>query len=270
MNTDQRRQLIRLIAELGGAMETRYGVAEVLGENVARLDRMASLATAAAPRARRTLDVGINLGYTSALLRTLYPEPAEIFGLEHPSRELLRDRRWRRKLDELGVQIVAGDARSLPLQDRSFDVVVAGELIEHLSPESLTTDFLPAVRRVLRPGGVLVLSTPNFACLLNRVLFVVWGRTSMDLPVPQKGRTYGHLREYTGEEIVGLLEFSGFRVDRLTFAARRRAWTRGRFLPVLADELEAQVGRIRAGARGYTIVSATPMPLAAGTRPCPP
>ena len=188
MDTAQRERLTRLVGELGGALETRYGVAEVLGENAARLVRMAEIASAAVPHAQRTLDVGVNLGYTAALLRTVYPEPAEVVGLEHPSRELFDDDRWRKLVGELAVQVVGGDARCLPFPDRSFDVVVAGEILEHLSPESLTTEFLPGVRRVLRPGGVLVLSTPNLACLLNRVLFVAWGRTSMDLPVPREGR----------------------------------------------------------------------------------
>ncbi len=46
---------------------------------------------------------------------------------------------------------------SWPLEDASFDVVWAGEVIEHVAD---TAGWLSEVRRVLRPGGRLLLSTP--------------------------------------------------------------------------------------------------------------
>jgi len=55
-----------------------------------------------------------------------------------------------------GVQVVRGDAQRLPLPDAVADVVVAGEVLEHVP------DLPAAVReacRVLRPGGTLVLDT---------------------------------------------------------------------------------------------------------------
>ena len=56
----------------------------------------------------------------------------------------------------------------IPFEDATFDVVYAGEIIEHLyNPDHL----LEECRRVLRPGGHLVLSTPNLQAWYNRVLF---------------------------------------------------------------------------------------------------
>ncbi len=67
---------------------------------------------------------------------------------------------------EHGVQAVRGDALALPLADGCADVVVAGEVLEHV------TDLPLAVReacRVLRPGGTLVVDT---------IAATAWGRFS--------------------------------------------------------------------------------------------
>ena len=56
-----------------------------------------------------------------------------------------------------GYTVVAGNAETMDL-GRYFDVVWAGEVIEHLSNAGA---FLDSVRRHLHPGGVLILTTPN-------------------------------------------------------------------------------------------------------------
>lgn len=56
-----------------------------------------------------------------------------------------------------GMEVIAGDAHEMAF-DGEFDTVLAGELIEHLENPGR---FLAACRRALKPGGRLVLSTPN-------------------------------------------------------------------------------------------------------------
>jgi len=70
----------------------------------------------------------------------------------------------RAKLPAAGLRfpatLIQGDAQNLPFADDSFDVVVSCETIEHLP------DVKSAVRemhRVTRPGGKLLLTTPNYA-----------------------------------------------------------------------------------------------------------
>lgn len=57
-----------------------------------------------------------------------------------------------------GVKFLVGDARELPFKDNFFDVVVSFETIEHL-PDYLR--FLNEVKRVIKPSGLLIVSTPN-------------------------------------------------------------------------------------------------------------
>ncbi len=60
-------------------------------------------------------------------------------------------------IKERGLDVRLGDARNFDL-GRKFEVVFAGELIEHLDD---VRGFLQSVRRHLLPGGRLVLTTPN-------------------------------------------------------------------------------------------------------------
>jgi 2-polyprenyl-6-hydroxyphenyl methylase/3-demethylubiquinone-9 3-methyltransferase len=65
-----------------------------------------------------------------------------------------------------GVLPVTGDVAALPLADASADVVVAGEILEHVGDLSATVAELC---RVLRPGGLVVLDTVNATALARFV-----------------------------------------------------------------------------------------------------
>ena len=56
------------------------------------------------------------------------------------------------------VSFKAGTAQSIPIADASIDVVVSFETLEHFTEHE---EFASEVRRVLRPGGLLVISSPN-------------------------------------------------------------------------------------------------------------
>lgn len=105
---------------------------------------------------RRVLDLGCRYG---ALTRA-YAEGNEVVGVDV-------DRDALAEAAKLGIETVWADVdEPLPFPDGSFDVVVAGELIEHLrDPNRLVAE----ARRVLGPGGTFVGSVPNFFRLRNRL-----------------------------------------------------------------------------------------------------
>lgn len=107
----------------------------------------------------RVLDLGCRYG---ALTRA-YVSGNEVVGVDV-------DRDALAEAATLGIETVWADIEEpLPFPDEGFDVVVAGELIEHLRvPEETVAE----ARRVLRPGGLLVGSTPNAYRLKNRLVFL--------------------------------------------------------------------------------------------------
>jgi SAM-dependent methyltransferase len=95
---------------------------------------------------------------------------------------------------------------SFPFEDESFDLVIAGELIEHLAhrPDHL----LMECNRVLTTGGRLILSTPN-AVSLTRILLLARG-ANLDWPFSEQGLYGRHNRLYTAAELRDLLSGNGF------------------------------------------------------------
>ncbi len=100
------------------------------------------------------------------------------------------------------------DRDSFPWDSKCFDAVVAGEVIEHVID---TDHLLREISRVLRFGGVLVVTTPNLASLENR-LRLVFGRYPMWMDHRVQGTV--HLRYYTPRILRAQLEQHGFRVER--------------------------------------------------------
>ena len=95
----------------------------------------------------------------------------------------------------------------LPFGDESADIVLAGEIIEHIVD---TESFLREIRRLLRPGGALVLSTPNILWWKHRLALLA-GRYPDALDYRTRyGDDFGHVRIFTPQLMRELLEETGF------------------------------------------------------------
>lgn len=77
------------------------------------------------------------------------------------------------QFDVTGIDFraVTSDGR-LPFEDRAFDVVVAIEVVEHVDGHDR---FFAEVARVLRPGGIMMFTTPNILSLKSRMRFLLTG-----------------------------------------------------------------------------------------------
>jgi 2-polyprenyl-3-methyl-5-hydroxy-6-metoxy-1,4-benzoquinol methylase len=95
-------------------------------------------------------------------------------------------------------------SNGIPFDDDMFDIVWAEEIIEHI----LDTDyFLSECCRVLKKGGVLIISTPNLASLMNRLILLA-GRYPRYVQYSNEGA--GHVRYFTKTILNKRLEINGF------------------------------------------------------------
>ena len=97
---------------------------------------------------------------------------------------------------------------AFPYEDATFDVVLFCEIIEHLLSDPVRA--LIEIRRVLKPGGLLVLTTPNVSRLEN-VSRIMSGQNIYD-PYSGYGPYGRHNREYTQQDLFSLLSANGFQV----------------------------------------------------------
>jgi 2-polyprenyl-3-methyl-5-hydroxy-6-metoxy-1,4-benzoquinol methylase len=155
-------------------------------------------------RENRVLDVGCSSGYLAAPLAA---RRNTIVGVE-------LDAAAARDAQAFCEQVLLGDVETmeLPLEPGSFDVVLLGDVIEHLHDP---VDTLRRLRRFLRPGGRLVLSTPNVANWAIRLSLLAgrWRYTDRGI----LDRTHTHL--FTRATLREAIESAGYVVDRIDFSA---------------------------------------------------
>jgi 2-polyprenyl-3-methyl-5-hydroxy-6-metoxy-1,4-benzoquinol methylase len=143
----------------------------------------------------RVLDVGCGEGRITA---ELMQAGFDVVGVDLAEEPLRRAREQHPGLDVRRVG-VDGD---WPLKDASFDAVWAGETIEHVAD---TAGWLSELRRVLRSGGSLLLSTPAHGRL--KLLGLALSARRLDEHFEPRS---DHLRFYTRRTLVRLLEDFGF------------------------------------------------------------
>lgn len=136
---------------------------------------------------------------------------------------------------------------SIPLPDDSFDFVISIEVLEHLENH---TQFIKELLRVTKPGGHLILTTPNVLSMTSRWNFFLYGFTDCaPYPLDPKKESYflDHINPISLPEILFLVErFGGEMVDLTTNRRRRSSWLPMILLyPLLAISLRIKFLRSR-------------------------
>jgi 2-polyprenyl-3-methyl-5-hydroxy-6-metoxy-1,4-benzoquinol methylase len=152
---------------------------------------------------KRVLDVGCSSGYLS--------EPLSRRGNTLVGIEL--DPEAAQEAERFCERVLVGDLETmeLPLEHESFDVVLCGDVIEHLRDPGAA---LARLRPFLAAGGRLVVSTPNIANWAMRLSLLAgrWRYTDRGF----LDRTHTHL--FTRRTLVETIVRAGYRIERIDFS----------------------------------------------------
>lgn len=136
------------------------------------------------------LDIGASVGWFEKM--ALEAKCQSIAGIE-PQKENF----YLAEKEVPGAVFKEGSALNIPFADNSFDLVAMFDVIEHI-PRNTEPLAIGEIKRVLRPGGTLVLSTP-FAYWLANIMDPAWW-------------LIGH-RHYKEKNLVDMLKNEGFKIE---------------------------------------------------------
>lgn len=146
------------------------------------IHRVAYEQAAARAAGKDVLEIGCNNGYGTVIVaaqsRSTIGVDVSPAAIESAQRNNARP----------NIQYRTIDGLRLPFEDAQFDLVISFQVIEHISDVGR---YLSEMRRVLRPGGIALLTTPNATIRLNPGM---------------KPWNEFHVHEYTADEVRALLE----------------------------------------------------------------
>ena len=172
--------------------------------------------------AGKTLDIGCG---SSVILQSIN----DVVGLDILHNKL----RYMRRYD---VPLIRGSVFALPVRDASFDCVVCSQVIEHVPyDDQIFAEF----RRVLRPGGRLILGTPDYATVGWRTIEPLYGFFAPG------GYKDEHITHYTRERLIQLCREWGFTLEDTAYVFRSEL--------VLALRRDAGPVAVAAPAAGFTL-----------------
>jgi SAM-dependent methyltransferase len=114
------------------------------------------------------------------------------------------------------------DVDKIPARDASFDAVIMNEIFEHLRGNLIAS--MREIHRVLRPGGLLMMSTPNlrsvrgiYNLLFHQKAYACMGDIYENFAALESRGIMGHIREYTPTEVMEFLKKIGFRPEGVIY-----------------------------------------------------
>ncbi|MFA6073856.1 MAG: class I SAM-dependent methyltransferase [Candidatus Woesearchaeota archaeon] len=169
------------------------------------------------PRSKtKFFEPGCGIGVLGSFIKKRFK--VDVFGMELSNTAIL-------KAKKNGILVKRGDLnKKWPYESNTFDYVISSQVIEHILD---TDNFVKEIKRILKSGGTLCLSTPNLAAWFNRVIFL-FGYQPFFTEISNEDKTLGlkftrsltdnrtplgHIRVFTLKGLIDILEYHGFEIE---------------------------------------------------------
>lgn len=211
---------------------------------------------------KQIIDVGAGRGVTALALKFLGADvtACERFVFENERTDMFHSAQANGIMDAWtsnGIHPLVGDVYELErlCGDKTFDAAVSIQVIEHLpSPKRM----IDGINRILKPGGTLVLSAPNYGRLQARLRLLIGRNPKVDLEdfyLRGVDGFVGHWREYLPAELTQMLTWSGFKeVHSSTFCDVWYPWKKRPSVSSAKDALLSLLSKLIPGAQ-YELLS---------------
>jgi methionine biosynthesis protein MetW len=109
-----------------------------------------------------------------------------------------------------GIKAVKANLQEkLPFEDNELDIVIATEVIEHIYD---TESFMEEIKRITKPGGSIIITTPNVASLARRFMLFFGKNPYLDYKL---SGTAGHIRYFTFRSMKDFMRQFGLQIVSL-------------------------------------------------------
>jgi ubiquinone/menaquinone biosynthesis C-methylase UbiE len=153
----------------------------------------------------RVLELGCGSAYFETVLRRRFSGVEfQYVGLDMSAEALSTSAKF---IDPQRSKLITGDVCHVPENDSSFDVVLYLDVIEHVADDRAS---LNEVRRLLKPGGTLILSTPNLSAPLTDTFFCEY--------MHDHGLMDNHRAGYSKEELSRMLSEAGLQLETVRYS----------------------------------------------------
>lgn len=166
----------------------------------------------------KVLEIGCNVGINFFMLNDLFHDAGEIdfYGVDISPNAIKDARKEAEKLSLKNCFFVEGDAEKLKYDDNSFDIVICTEVLEHLPHPEVA---LKEIHRVLKWGGVAIITTPNRDNIFKKVFGWMKEMVESDVEKVDPHRmldgSYGHISVLSSKELIQKLKDMGFKIKRI-------------------------------------------------------
>lgn len=168
------------------------------------------------------LDFGYLHGLVPEFLHRFFPN-ASFVVMDHPESPNFRNREYLDLIKTRSyLRLEPCDISRVGERPGTFDVIVLGEIIEHLDP-TLTGKSVSLLREKINGRGRLLITTPNGAGIKNIVLTLI-GRDAQHPVIPDLTMGYGHIHLWTPTLLEQTMRYYGWGLDKVYFTHGFDRW----------------------------------------------